>query len=63
MDPELAALDAQLETDRPADLPDLAQHVRETATDWPETLPSAPMPQDEDDMDRMIFAALVSPFV
>jgi hypothetical protein len=77
MDHTLAALDAQFETldahaegvtnaeaaAAPAGLPDLAPHVRETAIDWPESLPAAPLPQDEDDMDRVIFAALVSPFV
>jgi hypothetical protein len=40
----------------------LSQFVRETATVWPEP-PPAPLPRDEDEMDRVIFAALVSPYV
>jgi hypothetical protein len=76
MDRMLATLDAQFETldahlegvgnaeaaGSPAGLPPLASFVRETATASPE-LPSAPLPHDEEEMDSVIFAALVSPYV
>jgi hypothetical protein len=76
MDRMLATLDAQFETldahvegvgnaeaaGPPAGLPSLASFVRETATASPE-LPSVPLPHDEDEMDGVIFAALVSPYV
>ena len=77
MDHMTTALDAQFETldahvdgvanaeeyGSSAGMPGLAPFVRETATDWPDNVPSAPLPQDAEDMDRVIFAALVSPFV
>ena len=77
MDHTTAAFDAQFETlDAHAEgvgnaeayapsagMPQLGPFVRETATDWPESLPAAPLPQSDEDMDRVIFAALVSPFV
>jgi hypothetical protein len=72
MDRTLATLDAQFETldehvagvdnAKEAGSPELASFVRETATTWPEP-PPAPLPHDEEDMDRVIFAALVSPYV
>jgi hypothetical protein len=40
----------------------LTELVRETATTWPEPSP-VPLPHNEEDMDRVIFAALVSPYV
>jgi hypothetical protein len=72
MDRTLATLDAQFETldahvegvgNAEAASPELAPFVRETATEWPEAALSAPLPQSEEDMDRVIFAALVSPYV
>ena len=72
MDRTLATLDAQFETldahmegvgNAEASVPQLAPFVRETATAWPEAAVSAPLPESEEDMDRVIFAALVSPFV
>jgi hypothetical protein len=76
MDRTLATIDAQFETldahvegvgnaeaaGSPAGLPELAPFVRETATTWLDPLP-VPLPHDEDEMDRVIFAALVSPYV
>jgi hypothetical protein len=76
MDRMLATLDASFETldahvegvgnaeaaGSPAGLPELASFVRETATTSPELL-AAPLPHDEEEMDRVIFAALVSPYV
>jgi hypothetical protein len=46
-----------------AAVPELAPFVRETATMWPTDATTAPVPENEDDMDRVIFAALVSPYV
>ncbi len=77
MDQTTTALDAQFDTldahvegvgnaeafGASAGMPALAPFVRETATDWPDDLPAAPLPHDEEDMDRVIFAALVSPYV
>jgi hypothetical protein len=72
MDRTLATLDAQFETldahaegvgNAEATVPELAPFVRETATVWPADAPAAPLPENEDDMDRVIFAALVSPYV
>jgi hypothetical protein len=72
MDRTLATLDAQFETldahvegvgNAEATVPELAPFVRETATAWPEAAVGAPLPESEDDMDRVIFAALVSPYV
>jgi hypothetical protein len=72
MDRTLATLDAQFDTldahvegvgnAEQAGSPELARLVRETATTWPEP-PTAPLAHDEEDMDRVIFAALVSPYV
>ena len=71
MDRTLTTLDAQFETldayvegigNAEAAVPELAPLVRETATVWPEAV-STPLPENEDDMDRVIFAALVSPYV
>jgi hypothetical protein len=72
MDRTLATLDAQFETldahvegvgNAEATVPELAPFVRETATVWPSDATAAPLPENEDDMDRVIFAALVSPYV
>jgi hypothetical protein len=72
MDRTLATLDAQFETldahvegvgNAEAAVPELAPFVRETATAWPTEATTAPLPENEDDMDRVIFAALVSPYV
>jgi hypothetical protein len=74
MDPTIATLDAQFDTldahvegignaeeaGEPAGMPELAPFVRETATTWPEP-PPVPLVHDEEGMDRVIFAALVSP--
>lgn len=76
MDRMLATLDAQFDTldahvegvgnaeaaGSPAGMPELAPFVRETATAWPEP-PPVPLAHDEEEMDRVIFAALVSPYV
>ena len=71
MDRTLATLDAQFETldahvegvgNAESAMPELAPFVRETATVWPDAV-GTPLPQNEDDMDRVIFAALVSPYV
>src|SRR3954469_14924878 len=76
MDRTLATLDAQFDTldahvegignaenaGRPAGMPELVPFVRETATTWPEP-PPVPLLHDEEDMDGVIFAALVSPYV
>jgi hypothetical protein len=77
MDRTLATLDAQFDTldahmegignaeqaGESAGMPELAPFVRETAVDWPSALVAPPLPHDEEEMDRVIFAALVSPFV
>ena len=72
MDRTLATLDAQFETldahmegvgNAEAAVPEFAPFVRETATVWPEAAVAAPLPETEEDMDRVIFAALVSPYV
>jgi hypothetical protein len=42
-------------------LPDMGPFARETATEWPQPEPS-PLPQNEEEMDSVIFAALVSPY-
>lgn len=42
-------------------LPDLGPFARETATSWEQPEPS-PLPQNEEEMDSVIFAALVSPY-
>jgi hypothetical protein len=72
MDRTLATIDAQFETldahiegvgNAEAAVPELAPFVRETATMWPTDATTAPLPENEDDMDRVIFAALVSPYV
>ena len=76
MDRTLATLDAQFDTldahvegignaeaaGRPAGMPELAPFVRETATSWPEP-PPIPLLRDEEELDGVIFAALVSPYV
>jgi hypothetical protein len=76
MDRTLATLDAQFDTldahaegignvevaGRPAGMPELVPFVRETATTWPEP-PPVPLLHDEEEMDGVIFAALVSPYV
>jgi hypothetical protein len=76
MDRTLATLDAQFDTldahvegvgnadsaARPAGMPELGSFVRETATSWPEP-PPIPLLHDEEEMDGVIFAALVSPYV
>lgn len=54
MDRTNASLDATLEG--------LEPFVAETATEWPEPEP-APLVHDEEELDRTIFAALVSPYV
>jgi hypothetical protein len=66
LDAQFDTLDAHIEgvgnadaVGTPAGLPEL---VRETATILPEPSP-VPLPKDEEDMDRVIFAALVSPYV
>jgi hypothetical protein len=66
LDAQFDTLDAHIEgvgnaeaVGKPAGLPEL---VRETATTWPEP-PPVPLPHDEEEMDRVIFAALVSPYV
>jgi hypothetical protein len=73
MDRTLTTLDAQFDTldahvegignaeaaGSPAGMPEL---VRETATLWPEP-PPAPLAHDEEELDGVIFAALVSPYV
>lgn len=75
MDPTTATLDAQFETldahvegvgnaeaaAKPAGMPELESFVRETATSWPEP-PPVPLVSDEDEIDGVIFAALVSPY-
>jgi hypothetical protein len=72
MDRTLATLDAQFDTldahvegigNAEAAVPELAPFVRETATVWPEAVAATPLPENEEDMDRVIFAALVSPYV
>ena len=72
MDRTLATLDAQFDTldahvegvgNAEAATPELATFVRETATDWPEAAAAPPLPENAEDMDRVIFAALVSPYV
>jgi hypothetical protein len=73
MDRTLATIDAQFETldahvegvgnAEGAASPELAWFVRETATAWPEAATTAPLAESEEDMDRVIFAALVSPYV
>jgi hypothetical protein len=72
MDRTLAPLDAQFDTldahvegigNAEAAVPELAPFVRETATTWPEVVSTPPLPENEDDMDHVIFAALVSPYV
>jgi hypothetical protein len=78
MDHTLAALDAQFDTldahaEAVADLealhapegagmPELQPLVRETAMAPPSLIP-APLPRDAEDMDGVIFAALVSPYM
>ena len=76
MDRTLATLDAQFDTleahvegignaenaGRPAGMPELVPFVRETATTSPEP-PPVPLLHDEEEMDGVIFAALVSPYV
>src|SRR3954451_20982937 len=76
MDRTLATLDAQFDTldahvegignaeaaGHPAGMPDLVPFVRETATSWPEP-PPIPLLHDEEELDGVIFAALVSPYV
>jgi hypothetical protein len=76
MDRTLATLDAQFDTldahvegignaeaaGRPAGMPELVPFVRETATTWPEP-PPIPLLHDEEELDGVIFAALVSPYV
>jgi hypothetical protein len=66
LDAQFDTLDAHVEgvgnaqvAGSPSGMPEF---VRETATTWPEPAP-VPLPHDEDDMDRVIFAALVSPYV
>jgi hypothetical protein len=66
LDAQFDTLDAHVEgvgnaesVGAPAGLQEL---VRETATTWPEP-PPVPLPHNEEDMDRVIFAALVSPYV
>jgi hypothetical protein len=72
MDRTLTTLDAQFETldahvegvgNAEAATPELAHFVRETATEWPEDAATPPLPESPEDMDRVIFAALVSPYV
>jgi hypothetical protein len=77
MDRTLATLDAQFDTldahvegignaeaaGAPAGMPELAPFVRETATSWPDGATAPPVPHNEEEMDRVIFAALVSPYV
>ncbi|MEA2441691.1 MAG: hypothetical protein QOH76_3115 [Thermoleophilaceae bacterium] len=72
MDRTLATLDAQFDTldahvegvgNAEAATPELATFVRETATEWPESAAAPPLPENAEDMDRVIFAALVSPYV
>jgi hypothetical protein len=76
MDRTLATLDAQFDTldahvegignaeaaGHPAGMPDLVPFVRETATSWPEP-PPIPLLHDEEELDGVIFAALVSQYV
>jgi hypothetical protein len=76
MDRTLATVDAQFDTldahvegignaeaaGQPAGMPELVPFVRETATTWPEP-PPAPLARDAEELDRVIFAALVSPYV
>jgi hypothetical protein len=76
MDRTTATLDAQFDTldahvegignaeaaGSPAGMPELAPLVRETAIAWPEP-PPAPLAHDAEELDRVIFAALVSPYV
>ncbi|MEA2430035.1 MAG: hypothetical protein QOI19_508 [Thermoleophilaceae bacterium] len=76
MDRTLTTFDAQFDTldahvegvgnaeaaGSPAGMPGLAPFVRETATTWPEP-PPAPLAHDAEELDRVIFAALVSPYV
>jgi hypothetical protein len=73
MDRTLASLDATLEghaegvrnaaaAGSQPGLPELEPFVRETATSWPEPAP-APLAHDAEELDRTIFAALVSPYV
>ena len=76
MDRTIATLDAQFDTldahvegignaeaaGSPAGMPALAPLVRETAITSPEP-PPAPLAHDAEDLDRVIFAALVSPYV
>src|SRR3954454_5579502 len=72
MDRTLATLDAQFETldahvegvgNAEAAVPELAPFVRETATAWPSDATAAPLPENEDDTDRVILGALVRPSV
>lgn len=74
MDRTLVPLDAQFETldahvegvtnaEAAGAVEGLPTLVRETSTEWLPEQPPTPLPQDEDDMDRVIFAALVSPYV
>jgi hypothetical protein len=72
MDRTLATLDAQFETldahvegvdNAEEAVPELAPFVRATATAWPSDATTAPLAENEDDLDRVIFAALVSPYV
>jgi hypothetical protein len=72
MDRTLATLDAQFETldahvegvgNAEEASPEMAPFVRETATVWPSDATTAPLAENGDDMDRVIFAALVSPYV
>jgi hypothetical protein len=72
MDRTLATLDASFDTldahvegvgNAEAVVPELAPFVRETATVWPEAVSPTPLPENEEDMDHVIFAALVSPYV
>jgi hypothetical protein len=49
-----------------AGLPDLGPFTRETATPWAEGQAEpqpAPLPKTEEDLDEVIFGALVSPYV
>lgn len=49
-----------------AGLPDLGPFTRETATPWGAGLAEpepAPLPKTEEDLDEVIFSALVSPYV
>src|SRR3954454_22286782 len=76
MDRTLATLDAQFDTldahvegignaedaGRPAGMPELETFVRERATTWPEA-PPVPLLQDEETIDGVISAALVSTYV